>query len=118
MPVLPRDMAGLLVRLDHEDLWVIRDQSRRRGVRMQLAKAAAECFVLFYRQLLVAKKEHQMVHERIVHLLELPVAKRPGQVDAEDLGADVRCRFAYFYALVTHALFPFPALLPPIPPLM
>jgi hypothetical protein len=57
-------------------------------MQVQLAEAAAELLVLVVAELLVAEEDHQVVHQRIVHLLELLVAERPGEVDAEDLRAD------------------------------
>src|SRR5205085_11266046 len=45
------------------------------------------------------------VHQRIVHLLELLVAERPGEVDAEDLRADHRSELAHLEGLVAHRFF-------------
>jgi len=57
-------------------------------VYMKLAKAAAESLVLLDGEPLIAKKQDQMIHERFMHLLELPVAERLGQVEAKHLGAE------------------------------
>ena len=103
MPILTRDVGGLLVRLDYENLGMIRYPGRRRRMHVEPAEAAAERLVLLDRQLLLAKEEHQMIHERIVHILELPVSELLGQVDAKDLGADAWRHLAYFYALIDHA---------------
>src|SRR5690242_19662932 len=95
MPVLARDVNRLLIRLDGEDLRMFRNHRRRRRMKMQLAKATAERLVLLHAELLVAKKEHQMVHQGTMQLLELPVAERLRLVNAEDLSADLWGRFLY-----------------------
>ena len=71
-------------------------------MHVQLAKAASEVFVLFDSQLLVAEEDHQTVHERLMHLLELLVPERIGQVDATDFRADVRGGIVYFDGLIGH----------------
>src|SRR5207302_8707487 len=57
---------------------------------------------LFDAQLLVTEEDHQTIHERVMHLLELLVPERSGQIDAEDLRAHVRRRVAYFDGLIAH----------------
>src|SRR5262249_61583431 len=43
-----------------------------------------------------------MIHERVMHLLELPIVERFGEVETKDLGADIRRQLAYLYAPVIH----------------
>jgi len=102
VPILAGNVLGLVVRLDNKNLGVIRNQVRRRRVHVQLAEAAGEVFVLFDAQLLVAEEDHQTVHERVMHLLELLVAERIGQIDATDFRADVRGGIVYFDGLIPH----------------
>src|SRR5262245_58076757 len=77
----------------------------RRRMDVQLAEAPAERLVLVVRELLVAEKDHQIVHQGVMNLLENLVAERPGEVDAGDLGADRRRQLADFDSLVGHWLF-------------
>jgi hypothetical protein len=102
VPILAGNVLGLVVRLDNKNLGVIGNHVRRRRVHVQLAKAASEVFVLFDPQLLVAEEDHQAVHERVMHLLELLVPERIGQVDATDFRADVRGGIVYFDGLIAH----------------
>src|SRR5262252_8690460 len=106
MPFFTGDLSGLLVRLDDENLRVTRQQSRRRRMYVELAKTAAERLVLIDSQLLIAKEEHQVVHERTVDLLKLPIIERLGQIETKDLRANARCRFPYFYSLMSHSFVP------------
>src|SRR5215471_21073778 len=106
MPFFTGDLSGLLVRLHDENLRVTRQQSRRRWVHVELAKTAAERLVLIDSQLLIAKEEHQVVHEGIVDLLKLPIIEGPGQIETKDLSASARCRFPYLYSRMSHAFVP------------
>src|SRR5215831_9573745 len=106
MPFFTGDLSGLLVRLHDENLRVTRQQSRRRRMYVELAKTAAERLVLIDSQLLIAKEEHQVVHERTVDLLKLPIVERLGQIETKDLGASARCRFPYLYSRMSHAFGP------------
>src|SRR5262249_5007250 len=65
-----------------------------------------ERLVLIDSQLLIAKEEHQVVHERTVDLLKLPVIERLGQIETKDLSASARCRFPYLYSRMSHAFIP------------
>jgi len=69
---------------------------------MQLAETAAEILVLVDGEVLVAKEDHQILHQRIMHLLELLVAQRLRQIDAVDLCADARRQLADFDGLIAH----------------
>ena len=69
---------------------------------MQRPEAAAEILVLVDRHLLVAEEDHQVVHQRIVHFLELLVAERLGEIDAEDLGTDGGRKLAHLDRLIGH----------------
>ena len=73
---------------------------RRVGMNVQLAEPAAERLVLFDRHLLVAEEDHQILHQRIVHFLELLVAEILRQIDTENFGADDRIELPHFNRLV------------------
>jgi hypothetical protein len=67
-----------------------------------LPKRRAKSLCLFDAQLLVSEEDHQAIHERVMHLLELLVPERIGQVDATDFCADVRGGIVYFDGLIGH----------------
>ena len=94
MPVLARNILGFVVHLYNENLGVIWKHVRRRWVPMQLAEAAAEVHVLLDAELLIAEKNHQTIHQRIMYLLELLVAERFGKVNTKNFSADAWRRFA------------------------
>jgi hypothetical protein len=102
MPILARDELGALVRLDDKDLRLIGELARRGGVNMQPAEPAPQLLVPLRTEPLLAEEDHQMVHECRMHLPELLVIERLGQIDAVDLGTDLRGRFAYFDGPVGH----------------
>src|SRR5262249_23056465 len=85
-----------------EDFGVIRHQIGGRRVHVQLAEATAKIHLLLDAQLLVAKEYNEVVHERVMHLLELLIVERPGQVDAKNIRADIWGRLAYLDSLVAH----------------
>jgi hypothetical protein len=66
------------------------------------AEAPAELLVLLDAHLLVAEEDHQVLHQRIVHLLELLVAQWPGEVDPGNLGADRGGELANANRLIGH----------------
>ena len=66
---------------------------RRRWVPVQLAEAAAEVHVLLDAELLIAEKDHQTIHQRIMYLLELLVTERFGKVNTKNFSADAWRRF-------------------------
>src|SRR2546421_7645546 len=73
---------------------------------VQLAEFAAEVSMLVDAELLVTKENHQIVHQRVVDLLELLVTQRFGQVDTVDLGADHWRHLAHLNGLVAHGIVP------------
>ena len=58
-------------------------------------------------ELLVAEEDHQVLHQRVMDLLEGLVAERPGEIDAEDLGADHGRELAHLDGLVAHGFPPY-----------
>ena len=104
VPVFAGNILGFVVRLDNENLGMIRNHIRRRRVHVQLAEAAPKIFLLFDAKLLVAEKDDEAVHERVIHFLELLIAERLGQVDAKDFRTNVRSRLADFDGLVIHGI--------------
>ena len=60
------------------------DRGRRR-VDVQFAELAAEIEVLLRREMLVAEEDHQVLGQRAMDLVHLPVARGP-QIDLADLG--------------------------------
>ena len=81
------------------------DGDRRVGMDVQRPEAAAEILVLLDGHLLVAEEDHQIVHQRVMHFLELLVAERLAEIDAEDLRADHRGELAYLDRLIGHGCF-------------
>ena len=75
---------------------------REAGWTARLPNLPAEILVLVVRQMLVAKEDHQVFHQRVVHFLELLVAERPRQIDPADLGADMRRQLGDLDRLVGH----------------
>ena len=71
-------------------------------MQVQLAEAAAERLVLLVAQLLVAEEDHQVRHQRVMDFLKRLVAQWPGEIDAEDLGADAGRELAHLDRLVSH----------------
>src|SRR6185312_12002562 len=72
----------------------------------EVAEAAAEILLLVDGQILVAEEDHQVFHQRIVHLLELLVAERARQVDPADFGPDMRRQLFDRDRLVGHRSLP------------
>ena len=77
----------ILVRLDDHQLGVAR-LVRRRGVQVQLAELPAEIEVLLLGHVLVAEEDDQVLGQRAVDLVHLPVGDRAAERHAADLGAD------------------------------
>src|SRR5436190_21316561 len=71
----------------------------------QLAEQMPESLVLLMRQALVAEEDDEVFHQRVVHFLELLIAERARQVDAADLGADMRRQLPDLDRLVGHRRF-------------
>src|SRR5688572_903788 len=101
MPMLACHPRRALVGFDDIDLGVTRDLGRRRGMPVQVAKPATELCVLLHAQLLIVEKDHQMIEERVMHLVKLLVIERFGEIDTKELCADAGRQLAYFYGLVT-----------------
>jgi hypothetical protein len=64
-------------------------------VHVQLAKVTAEVHVLLDAELLIAEEDHQTIHERIMHFLELLIARavwtgQTPKISAPMLGVDLR----------------------------
>ena len=106
MPDLAGDVLGRFVGLDQQDFGMPLDRAPAGWVDVQLAELAAEVGVLVDADLLVTKENHQVVHQRVVNLLELLVAQRFGQVDTVDLGADHWRHLAHLDGLVAHGVVP------------
>src|SRR5262245_49196158 len=104
MPVLARDVLGLVVGLDDENLRVIGNYIWRGGVHVQFAEAPSKILMLLDADLLVAEEDDEAIQEGIMHFLELLIAKRPGQVDTEDFCTDVRRQLADLDGLVVHRI--------------
>ena len=81
---------------------MLRERDGRVGMGVQRPKAPAELLVLLDRHLLVAEEDHQVVHQRIVHFLELLVAQRLAEIDTEYLRPDARRQLAHFDRLIGH----------------
>ena len=83
---------------------MVRRRVDRRRMHVQRAEAAAEILLLLVVDLLVAEEDHQVLHQRVVDLLELLVAQRPRQVHAGDLRADGGRELAHADGLEAHCL--------------
>src|SRR6478736_3064105 len=68
----------------------------------QLAEQMPESLVLLMRQALVAEEDDEVLHQRVVHFLELLIAERARQVDAADLRADMRRQLPDLDCLIGH----------------
>src|SRR5262245_47222927 len=101
MPMLACHPCRVLVSFDHINLGVSGDLGRCRGMPVQVAEPATELCVLLHAQLLIVEEDHQMLEERVMHLVELLVIERFGEIDTKDLCADAGRQLAYFYGLVT-----------------
>ena len=75
---------------------------RRGRVHRQLAEQPPEILVLLVAEALVAEEDDEVLHQRVVHFLELLVAERPRQVDPGDLGADMRRQLFDLDRLIGH----------------
>src|SRR5262249_32715130 len=75
------------------------------GVRVdvQFTEQPAERLVLVEGQFLVAEEPHLMIHQGVMHFLELLVAQWLAEIDAEDLGADDRRHRPDLNRFVWHA---------------
>src|SRR5205085_9621311 len=82
------------------------DRASAGWMNVKLAELAAEIGMLADAELLVTKENHQVVHQRVVDLLELLVAQRFGQVDTVDLGADHWRHLVHLDGLVAHGVIP------------
>ena len=58
---------------------------RRGGMNVQIAKPAAKRLLLVERNVLIAEKDHQMLHPGVVDFLECLLAEGLGQIDAVNL---------------------------------
>src|SRR5262249_5275663 len=63
---------------------------RRVRVDVQFTEISAEPLVRFHVERLIAEKQHLVLRESLMQLLNLAVAKWLGQCDALDMGADAR----------------------------
>src|SRR5262245_33323627 len=58
----------------------------------ELAEMARDPDLVLKTYFLIAEEDHLIARESVMQLLDLLVAKRLGQVDVADLGADMRAR--------------------------
>ena len=75
---------------NHEELGKARTAAILSDVVLELAEAAAECDVLFRRQLLVAEEHDLVLVKPVDDFAEYGVVEVFGKIDAEDFGAE-RC---------------------------
>src|SRR3974390_54870 len=69
---------------------------------VRLAEIAREALVGFEIELLVAEEYDTVRDDGRVHLVDLPVAQWPGQIDIADLGADMGRRGSNGDGIVAH----------------
>src|SRR5215813_4304391 len=89
MPVLAADALGVRIGMDGQDLGMP-FRPRRVRVDVQFTEISAEPLVGFHVERLIAEKQHLVLRESLMQLLNLAVAKWLGQCDALDIGADAR----------------------------
>src|SRR5215831_6812576 len=82
-----------LIRLELASAWIGKISGcpsgpGRVGMNMQFTEIAAEPFVGFHVQRLIAKKQNLVLRQRLMQLLDLTVAERLRQRNASDIGAD------------------------------
>src|SRR5215471_7120463 len=70
---------------------------------VEFSKMAPERLLGFVGELLIAKEQDQMIHQRGVELFDLTIAERPRQIDFADLGANVRGDRRYLDRLIVHS---------------
>jgi hypothetical protein len=74
---------------------------------MQFTEISAEPLVGFHIQRLIAKEQNLVLSQRLMQLLDLPVAERRRQRDAFNFGTDARCHRRNVDGFVAHgATFP------------
>src|SRR5436309_14831002 len=95
-------MLRVFVGVDGKDLGMPLGRVRRRRMDRQLAEQTAERLMLIMRQVLVAEENDKVFHQRAVHLLELLIAERAGQIDPADLCADMWRQLFDFDGLIPH----------------
>src|SRR5271163_3301257 len=76
--------------------------AERRGMDVQFTEPQAEGFVLFRRQILLAKKDHQILEQRRANLGKLLGRQRPREIDAVDFRADRRSQARHRYRFEVH----------------
>src|SRR6266436_4719923 len=89
VPVLAADTLGVRVSMDGQDLGMPFGPRRVR-VDVQFTEISAKPFMGFHVERLIAEKQHLVLREGLMHLLDLAVAERLGPRDALDIGADAR----------------------------
>src|SRR5262245_11638767 len=106
MPLLARDALGCLVGVYHEDLGMPLELRRRRRMEVQLAEAPPERLVLLDREVLVPEEDDAIVDEGAVDLLERHLVERMREIEAGDLGADMRSQLPHLDVPAAHGRFP------------
>src|SRR5262252_541216 len=89
VPVLAADTLGVRISMDGQDLGMP-FRPRRVWVDVQFTEISAEPLMGFHVERLIAEKQHLVLRESLMKLLDLAVAKWLGQCDALDIGADAR----------------------------
>src|SRR5260370_20782382 len=80
---------GIGVGMDRENLRMS-FRPGRAGMNMQFTEISAEPLMGFHVERLIAEKQHRVLRESLMQLLDLAVAERLGQRDALDIGAHAR----------------------------
>src|SRR5271154_3966349 len=106
MPSFARDALGAGVKILLADGGIAGHGGRSGTVAadmdMRFAKIAYKPLMRGEIDLLVAEEDNAMGDDGVVHLLHLPVAQRPGQVDTANFGADIRRRSGDGNGVVAH----------------
>ena len=87
MPHAPGNERDISISMHDQHLGVFRVFGRRR-MNMQVTKAATERDVLLQREILVSKKQHQMLSQRFLEGAQRRVIERSRKVDARYCSAN------------------------------
>ena len=106
MPRLARHPCAVLIRLDHQNLRMLRHQLRRVRMHMQRPEPAAEILMLLDGQMLVTEEDHAMLHQRVMDFLELLIAEILRQIHPRNQRATARRQPPHLDRLIRHCASP------------
>ena len=90
MPLLAGDVLRILVGVDRQNLGMPASWRVEPGGSPDSPNSRPNALCCSCVSVLVAEEDDEVLHQRVVHFLELLIAERPRQVDPADFGADMR----------------------------